>query len=185
MARPAVFLDRDGVLNEENGFVTSCDDLKIYEYSKRCVDEFRALGFIVIVITNQSGIARGLYTEEILREINEKVKKETAVDDIYYCPHYPDGSVPKYSRSCNCRKPKTGLIQRACREYDIDLSRSFMVGDRDSDIKTGQNAGIKTILVRTGYGLEDEKKEIEPDYVCDDLRDVVLLLKNMKRGVKV
>ncbi len=173
MKKPAVFLDRDGVLNEERSYIFDAKDLVIYNYAWDCVEKLHKAGYLAIVISNQSGVARGYFTEEDVRAINDIVLNETAVDDIFYCPHYAGGSVPEYSIDCECRKPKTGLIDRACQKYDIDLSRSFMIGDRESDIQTGTNAGLTTILVRTGYGAEEEKKGLKPDYICNDLRDAV------------
>lgn len=168
----AVFLDRDGVLTEERNYVKTADEMRIYEYSKSCINKLHDFGFLAIVITNQSGIARGYFTEDDLKLMNRKLQLETGVDDIFYCPHYSKGIVKKYSVECNCRKPKTGMIERACSEYDINANSSFLVGDRKSDISAGKNMGMKTILVRTGYGRSNGE-ECHPDYICNDLRDAV------------
>ena len=105
--------------------------------------------------------------------MNLRLVDETGVDAVYYCPHHPDGKIEKYRRTCSCRKPEVSLIDRACKDFAIDLSHSFFIGDRECDIKTGQNAGIVTILVRTGYGAEEEKKGLQEDFVVDDLKSAV------------
>ena len=165
--QPAVFLDRDGVLNEEVGYISSPEQLKVFGYTKACIDRLHKAGFLSVVISNQSGIARGYFTEKDLVMVNRKLVEETGVDKVYYCPHYLKGKIPYYSMECKCRKPGTGMIEKACRDLNIDLEKSFLVGDRASDIETGAKARIKTILVRTGYGLEEEKTAC-PDYICDD-----------------
>ncbi len=178
MKRPAVFLDRDGVIIKEIGYISSSEEMKIYNFSKECVENLRKHGYLSIVITNQSGIARGFFSEDDLIKMNQRLMEETGVDDVFYCPHYKQGIVPKYSIECNCRKPGVGMIEKACTKYDIDLKQSFFIGDRESDIKAGKNAGIKTILVRSGYGKKEEKKDINPDHICDDLRDAVMVCIN-------
>ena len=171
--RPAVFLDRDGVLTEEKSFLHNADEMVVCDYSRECVDKLHEAGFLAIVITNQSGVARGYFTEDELRKMNTRLMKATGVDAVYYCPHHPDGKIEKYRKVCSCRKPEIGLIDSACKDFEIDLSHSYFIGDRECDIRTGQNAGIKTLLVRTGYGLEEEKTGLHADYIADDLSDAV------------
>ncbi|MCR5748093.1 MAG: HAD family hydrolase [Lachnospiraceae bacterium] len=170
--KPAVFLDRDGVLTVEKGYLRSADDMVIYDYARDCIKRLQDAGFLTIVITNQSGVARGYFSEDELIDMNDRLIRETKVDDIYYCPHHPEGKIEAYRKVCSCRKPGTGMVDKACADHSIDLSCSYLIGDRGSDILTGQNAGIKTILVRSGYGSSEEKK-LHPDHVCDDLRDAV------------
>lgn len=179
MKRAAIFLDRDGVLNEEKSYISRVDDLHIFPYAQLCVKRFHELGYLVIVISNQSGIARGIIEEEILLKINNKLQIETDVDAIYYCPHYPGGIIPQYAIQCECRKPGIGMIQRACKDYEIDLNKSYMVGDRASDINTGINCGIKTVLLESGYGSANLEENVEADYVMSDLRDVVKKLEEL------
>lgn len=174
--RPAVFLDRDGVLTEEKGYVGSIDELHIFAYAGDCVAKIKEKGYYSIVVTNQSGIARGLFTESDLQKMNQYLFERTGVDAIYYCPHHPEGAVEDYRKSCECRKPGTGLLNQACRDFNIDLSRSYMVGDRVSDILMGQKAGIRTILVESGYGTVGLEAEVSPDYICNDLRDVIEII---------
>lgn len=174
--KPAIFLDRDGVLTEERGFLHNADEMVVYDYSGSCVEKLHRSGFLAIVITNQSGVARGYFTEDELEKMNIRLMEATRIDAVCYCPHHPDGKIERYRKVCDCRKPKTGLIDKACKEHEIDLSHSFFIGDRECDIRTGQNAGIKTILVRTGYGLDEEKRDLHPDFIVDDLRDAVEII---------
>lgn len=174
--RPAVFLDRDGVLTEENGYICSLEDLHIFPYTRKCIQEIKKKGYYTIVITNQSGVARGFFTESTLIKMNDYLKKAIGVDAIYYCPHYVEGKVKKYAIECNCRKPKTGMIEMACREFHIDMENSYFVGDRASDIMTGQNMKIRTILLESGYGTENLESHIVPDYICKDLRNVIQIV---------
>lgn len=174
--RPAVFLDRDGVLTEEKGYVSAINELCIFAYAGECIAKIREKGYYSIVITNQSGIARGLFTENDLHEMNQYLKDVTGIDAVYYCPHHPKGIVEQYKRICDCRKPGIGLLKQAQRDFNIDMSRSYMIGDRASDIVAGQKAGVKTILLESGYGTAKLEAEVSPDYVCNDLRDVIAIL---------
>ncbi len=171
--RPAIFLDRDGVITEEYGYICQIERVKLFPYVKDCVDFIHKKGYYVFVITNQSGIARGIFTEQELLNLNERIRKKTGVDAIYYCPHHVQGKVKKYIVNCKCRKPGTDLIQQACREYKVDLGRSYLAGDRATDIKTGKNAGIKTILLNSGYGIEKLEESVEPDFIFQNLKEFV------------
>lgn len=176
--KPAVFLDRDGVLTEECGYIASVESLHIFPYAEACVKQIHEKGYYAVVITNQSGVARGLISEEELLRMNSYLLRQTGVDAVYYCPHHPEGQIEKYRKICQCRKPGIGMFQEACRELDIDMENSYMVGDRAGDIMAGQNAGVKTILVESGYGTERLEEKVMPDYVCRDLREAVGLLIN-------
>ena len=174
--KPTIFLDRDGVLTEESSYITSVDNLHIFPYVADCIRQIHEKGYYAIVITNQSAIARGLFTEENLKELNTFLKEMAGVDAIYYCPHHPNGDVDKYRRICKCRKPEIGLLEQACNDFDIDMNRSYMVGDRAGDILTGQKAGIKTVLLESGYGSPRLEQNVTPDYVFADLRNVIEIL---------
>lgn len=153
--KKAVFLDRDGVLCEDTDYVTGFDKLHIFPYAREAVRLIHQKGYLAIVVTNQSGIARGMMTEELVKEINQYLKEETGVDEVYYCPHLPpeQKEIFPYRIFCDCRKPKTGMLRQAEKVYDIDMEASYMVGDRVSDIQTGRNAGAKTVYL--SYDLEN------------------------------
>lgn len=175
---PAVFLDRDGVLTVERGHICPVDEVEIFPYAADCIAQIHKKGYLAIVITNQSGVARGLFTEKELLEFHEQLRKKTSVDAVYYCPHYVKGSVKKYAVECECRKPNTGLIKRACLDFKIDGMRSFMVGDRASDIITGKNAGLQTVLLESGYGSRTMEENVKADFVFQDLREFAENLKS-------
>ena len=170
MSRLAVFLDRDGVLCEERGYLRGGDELRIFPFAAEAVRMIHAKGFLALVITNQSGVARGFLSEEELKAMNQVLVEKTGVDAVYYCPHLEGGKVPAYSVRCNCRKPQTGLIDRAKEDFDLDTSRSWIVGDRASDIQTGINAGLRTALVESGYGTARLEADVAADYVFADLK---------------
>lgn len=174
--KPAVFLDRDGVLTEERSYVRSVEELHIFSYAAACIAKIREKGYYSIVITNQSGIARGLFSEDALWDMNRYLIEKTGVDAVYYCPHHPEGKVEQYRRVCDCRKPEIGLLEQACKDFNIALEKSYMVGDRASDILMGQRAGIKTILLESGYGTGRLEQFVEPNHILQDLRDVIDLL---------
>lgn len=149
MSVKAVFLDRDGVLCEDTDYVTSFEKLHIFSFAKEAVELFHQKGYLAIVVTNQSGVARGMMSEKMVKDLNHRLQEETGVDDIYYCPHLPPegAEVFPYRIFCNCRKPQAGMILRGAQEWDIVLADSYMVGDRESDIAAGKKAGVKTVAV--------------------------------------
>jgi len=172
----AIFLDRDGVINKE---VIHLSDPKNFEFIEGSIEALKILkqkSFLLIVITNQAGIARGLFTEETLMAIHDKMrnilnKNNIQLDDIYYCPHHPE-----FTGSCDCRKPNPGMILKAQSKYNIDLTNSFMVGDTLNDIQTGITVKCKTVLVLTGYGMEEQKKisSIVPDMIFKNLKQFAI-----------
>jgi D-glycero-D-manno-heptose 1,7-bisphosphate phosphatase len=180
--RPAVFLDRDGTINEEVDFVCSPEELRLIPGAARAISRLNEAGLVTCVISNQSGVARGLLTEEDLLRIHAKLEHDlqsegARLDRIYYCPHHPTEGIPPYNISCTCRKPATGMLESGRQEFSIDLRRSFVVGDRLADIGAGTAAGAQTILVQTGYGknaLEDcSRAGIAPDRVLPSLAEAV------------
>ncbi|MHA1491057.1 MAG: D-glycero-beta-D-manno-heptose 1,7-bisphosphate 7-phosphatase [Promethearchaeota archaeon] len=167
----AIFLDRDGVINKEVNYLSNPKNFEFIKGSIKALKILKRKGYLLIVITNQAGIARGYFTEENLKKIHQKMisildKSSVVLDDIYYCPHHPDFTGP-----CDCRKPKPGMILKAQKKYNIDLKNSFMVGDTLRDIETGLTAKCKTVLVLTGHGLKEKKKikKLKPDYVFKNL----------------
>ncbi|HLG17363.1 MAG TPA: D-glycero-beta-D-manno-heptose 1,7-bisphosphate 7-phosphatase [Blastocatellia bacterium] len=181
----AVFIDRDGTLNEDVGYVSTPDDLVIYPWASEAVRKINEAGMKAVVITNQSGIARGLYSERTLVCIHERMIEELAregarIDAVYYCPHHPDFGGSAYRRDCECRKPKPGMLRAAAREHGIDLARSYVIGDKSCDINAAASAGARGVLVRTGYGRETIARPdlwpCEPALIADDLLEGVGLL---------
>ncbi len=148
MKRPALFLDRDGTINIEKNYLYQVEDFEFIEGVPELIKKYNENGFLVIVITNQAGIARGYYKEEhvhiLHRHINKELSKIGAhIDAFYFCPHHPDVTGP-----CHCRKPETGMIEQACRDFDIDLARSVMVGDKPWDIECGERLGIRSKYIK-------------------------------------
>lgn len=154
---PAVFLDRDGTLVEEVGYIDRLDRLALFPWSLDAVRLLHRAGYRIIVVTNQAGVARGYFGEDFVRRAHAHLDALVRaaggeIAGFYHCPHHPDASVAEYRRRCECRKPAPGMLLRAAREHDIDLSRSFSVGDRWSDVQAGTRAGVRSVLVRSGYG---------------------------------
>ena len=170
-------MDRDGTLIEESGYLNDLSRLIFFPYSVDAVRQLNRGGFAVVVITNQAGIARGIVTESFVatahRHIEARMAKGGAhIDAFYHCPHHPDGVVAALQIKCGCRKPAPGLVVRAATELDLDLTRSFIIGDRFHDLAAGRTAGTRTVLVRTGYGAREEgtgNSAFDPDAVADNL----------------
>ena len=181
--RRAAFLDRDGTLIEEVHYLATPSQVRVLPGVPKALVRLREMGFLAVVVTNQSAIARGMLSETGLREIHAEMGRQlgeqgNAVDSIYYCPHHPDIGDPPYRCNCDCRKPKPGLLSRAAEDLGIDLSRSFIIGDKLSDLEAGWNAGCRSILVLTGYGREVRKQLSVSEagrvgYVAKDLADAV------------
>ena len=155
--RPAIFLDRDGTLNEDVGYAAHPAEIAIYPYTAEAIRLINEAGWKAIVITNQSGIARGYLDEAMLARIHEHLRHELArqgarLDGFYYCPHHPRIGVEPYRQTCHCRKPQTGMLEQAASEHNINLADSFVIGDKASDINLATNAGARGVLVKTGYG---------------------------------
>jgi D-glycero-D-manno-heptose 1,7-bisphosphate phosphatase len=178
---PAVFLDRDGTLIEDAGYLRAVRDVRFFPWT---VDAIRALnqaGLPVVVITNQSGVARGFLTEAVIADVHRHMSAVldaggARIDAYYYCPHHPDGSVAAYARRCDCRKPASGLIDRAAADLGLDPLRSFVVGDKWLDVGAARAAGARGILVRTGYGATEEEQPLpylSADAVVDNLVEAV------------
>ena len=153
----AIFLDRDGTINEDIGYAAHPDEIAIYPYAAEAIRLLNDAGLKVIVVTNQSGIARGHLDEAMLARIHDHLRRELAsqgarLDAFYYCPHHPRIGPAPYQTVCHCRKPQPGMLEQAARDHQIDLAASYVVGDKASDINLAANAGCRGILVKTGYG---------------------------------
>ena len=181
--RPAVFLDRDGTINEQMGYINHISRFQLLPGVAEAIRRLNEADIPVVVVTNQSGLARGYFPEELLVAVHEKMERLLAeqgahVDGIYICPHHPEAKNEKYRLACNCRKPGTGLLVRAAEEKDLDLARSFVVGDRWSDLKSAVACGATPVLVLTGYGRGDAQyigpgQEVQPAFVGVDLAAAV------------
>jgi D-glycero-D-manno-heptose 1,7-bisphosphate phosphatase len=176
----AVFLDRDGTIIEDVGYLNTPAAIKFLPGSLEAIKKLKEAGYKVVVITNQAGVARGLVTEDLLQTIDKVMHRlilnsGTHLDGIYYCPHHPEHGHYPYKQACECRKPHPGLIKRAQRDLKIDLAESFMVGDKTSDIKAGKTAGVKTVYVESGPHLEDRAQlsQNPPDHVAKNLHTAV------------
>lgn len=184
-ASPAIFIDRDGTINEDFGYISNPDDLVIYPWVAEAVRLVNEAHLKAIVVTNQSGVARGIYTEEDLglihaRMIGELEKQGARIDGVYYCPHHTDYGDARYRQDCECRKPRTGMLHAAARDLKIDLAHSFVIGDKASDINLAAAAGAQGVLVLTGYGRETlahpDRWPCEPRLVADNLLLAIKLI---------
>ncbi len=174
----AVFLDRDGTINEEVGYLSSLEKLRIFPNSFEAIRLINESNMLAVVITNQSGVARGYFDEDFVRSIHLRIneflqEKGGCIDRFYFCPHHPTEGKGRYLKSCDCRKPEPGMLIRASEELDIDLSRSYMVGDTAKDIELAERVGAKGILVKTGYGKDVMFSDIRPVYITEDILDAV------------
>jgi len=183
----AVFLDRDGTLVEEIEYLTRTQDMRILPGAFQAVTRINESGRLAVVVTNQSAVARGLLSEEAVRELHEVLSAAFAregarIDAFYYCPHHPEAGGEPYRRACRCRKPSPGLLLQAARELDLDLAASHMIGDKLLDVEAGHRAGCTSLLVRTGYGRQtwDRLRQngsvdplCRPDFVADGVLQAV------------
>jgi D-glycero-D-manno-heptose 1,7-bisphosphate phosphatase len=183
MKRRAVFIDRDGTISEEVGYVNHPSRYRVFPYSAEAVRLLNEAGWLAILVTNQAGVARGYFTEDLITSIHELLHQElkrvgARLDAVYYCAHHPSVGQPPYRTACDCRKPRPGLIRRAAEEFDIDLAESWMIGDRYSDIELARNAGVHSAFVLSGYGRGEWEYQRpiwqhEPDLVAENLLEVV------------
>lgn len=188
-----IFLDRDGTINEHIPFLNEVDQFVLLNGAAEAIKKINSSEYLCIVITNQPIIARGESTVENLDNIHKRMetllgRNGAYIDGLYYCPHHTDkgypGEVPELKFDCDCRKPKIGMLLKAANDYNIDLSESIIIGDSTLDIKTAENAGMKSILVKTGQSGLDGKYHVTPDEVVEDLFDAVNLVLNIKEKRK-
>ena len=171
----AIFLDRDGTINEEVGYLKSLAQLVLVPQAAQAIAMINQSGMKSVVVTNQSGVARGYFTATFVGQVHQRLQSMLAsqaarIDAFYFCPHHPEGQ-GLYRQECNCRKPAPGMLLTAARELGIDLSHSYLIGDTPKDIQAALQAGARAVLVRTGYGREAEAEcaGVGPHYVADDL----------------
>jgi D-glycero-D-manno-heptose 1,7-bisphosphate phosphatase len=183
MKKPALFIDRDGTISEEVGYVNHPSRFRLFPYSAEAIKKLNEADWLAIVVTNQAGVARGYFSEEIITEVHNQLNSQLAkgnarLDAVYYCAHHPTVGEPPYRLDCDCRKPRAGLIKRASSDFEIDLSNSWMVGDRYSDIQLAHNAGLRSAFVLSGYGrgeweYQRSSWKLQPDLVSEDLLEAV------------
>lgn len=181
--KPAVFMDRDGTITVEGGYINHPSRLHLIRGSADAIRLCNENDLQAVVVTNQAGVARGYFKEEMIGVVHERLRRQLAkrdahLDGVYYCPHHPRTGPPEYRIECNCRKPKPGMIQAACRDLPIDLSRSYMIGDKITDSEFGHGLGLRTVMVMTGYGRGEYEYQRDqwidqPDHFARNLHDAV------------
>jgi D-glycero-D-manno-heptose 1,7-bisphosphate phosphatase len=181
--RRAVFIDRDGTISEEVGYVNHPSRYKVFPFAAAAVRALNEAGWLAVLVTNQAGVARGYFKEELIGEVHKVLASElerggARLDAVYYCPHHPSVGEPPYRFDCDCRKPRPGLLKRAAQELGLDLSRCWMVGDRYSDTELARNAGARSAFVLTGYGRGELEYQSDawphrPDLVAENLLEAV------------
>jgi D-glycero-D-manno-heptose 1,7-bisphosphate phosphatase len=178
MKKPAVFIDRDGTISEEVGYVNHPTRFRVFPYSADAIRKLNDNNWLAILVTNQAGVARGYFS----------ASQNARLDAIYYCVHHPTLGEPPYRLDCDCRKPKAGLINRATADFEIDLKSSWMVGDRYSDIELARNAGLRSAFVLSGYGRGEWEYQrstwkLEPELVCENLLEAVQSILSLNHEV--
>ena len=183
MKRRAVFIDRDGTISEEVGYVNHPTRYRVFPFAAEAIKMLNDAGWLAVLVTNQAGVARGYFKEDVIAAVHDLLAREleregARLDAVYYCPHHPSVGEPPYRSDCDCRKPRPGLITRAAAEYDIDLAASWMVGDRYGDVELARNAGTRAALVLTGYGrgefeYQRDSWRREPELVAENLLEAV------------
>lgn len=192
MSQRAVFIDRDGTLSEEVGYINHPSRFRLFPYAANAIKYLNDHGWLAILVTNQAGVARGYFSEDMIQTVHEHMRKDletggARLDAIYYCAHHPSVGEAPYRFDCDCRKPKPGLISQAAGDFDIDLKNSWMVGDRYSDVELARNAQVSSMFVLSGYGRgewEHQKQNWteQPDLVAEDLLQAVqMIVSNEKR----
>jgi D-glycero-D-manno-heptose 1,7-bisphosphate phosphatase len=182
----AVFIDRDGTISEEVGYINHPTRFRLFPYAASAIKHLNENGWLAILVTNQAGVARGYFSEDMITTVHSAMSADlennsAKLDAIYYCAHHPSVGEPPYRFDCDCRKPKPGLISRAAKNFEIDLNQSWMVGDRYSDIELARNAGLKSAFVLSGYGRGEWEHQRaswtqQPDLVAENLLEAVNLI---------
>lgn len=181
--RPAIFIDRDGTLSHEVGYVNHVSRFRPFSYAAEAIRLVNRSPFAAVLVTNQAGVARGYFPESLIHEVHASLEQSLAaggakLDGIYYCPHHPSAGEPPYRRDCDCRKPRPGLLRKAAADLDLDLSRSYVVGDRKGDLELAWTVGARGVLVKSGYGLGELTYHApgwarQPDLVAEHLLEAV------------
>ena len=188
----AVFIDRDGTISEEVGYINHPSRFRVFPYAAAAIKHLNENSWLAIVVTNQAGVARGYFKEEMVKTVHADMTSElerqgARLDAVYYCAHHPSVGEPPYRFDCDCRKPKPGLITRAVKDFDIDIAGSWMVGDRYSDVELARNAGVQSMFVLSGYGRGEWEHQrqswtVQPDLVAEDLLEAVRMIVGKDRA---
>ncbi|QEW33476.1 D-glycero-beta-D-manno-heptose 1,7-bisphosphate 7-phosphatase [Erwinia billingiae] len=179
---PAIFLDRDGTMNEDHGYVHEIDNFQFIDGAIEAMQELKKMGYALVMVTNQSGIARGIFSEDTFMQLTEWMDwsladRDVDLDGIYFCPHHPEGVIEEYRQQCDCRKPEPGMLLSAQKELNIDMAASYMVGDKIDDMLAGKAAGVgKKVLVRSGKPITEEGEKAA-DWVINSLADLPARIK--------
>ena len=186
MTKRAVFIDRDGTLSEEVGYINHVSRFQLFPYAAEAIKELNQHNWLAIVVTNQAGVARGYFSEDMIQAVHKKMTEDLSasgakLDAVYYCAHHPTVGEPPYRVDCDCRKPRPGLVQRAAADLNVDLANSWMIGDRYSDVQLAHNAGLKSMFVMSGYGRgewehQEQDWDLHPDMTAETLLDAVRLI---------
>jgi D-glycero-D-manno-heptose 1,7-bisphosphate phosphatase len=174
-----VFLDRDGVIIKDVGYLKYPEGIIIFQDVIESLKRLQEANFLLIIVTNQAGIAKGFFTEADLEAVHKKlnsifIKEGVIIDGLYYCPHHKDGTLKPYSIECNCRKPNTGMVLKAKDKFNINLNKSFMIGDKDSDIELAINSGLKSFYIRNT--MYEHNETIKPDFEVANLKEAVNII---------
>jgi len=190
--KPAIFMDRDGTLSHEIGYVNHPSRFRLYAYSVDAVRLINDSPYLAVVVTNQAGVARGYFPESLIHEVHDSIRADmeaggARLDAIYYCPHHPSVGEPPYRHDCDCRKPRPGLLHRAAAELDVDLARSWVIGDRHGDLQLAWNVGARGAMVRSGYGLGEltyhaPRWPRQPDLTAEHVLEAVRLILDQEPG---
>lgn len=185
----AVFIDRDGTISEEVGYINHTSRFRLFPYAAAAIEQLHEAGYLAILVTNQAGVARGYFSEDMVKAVHQRMTEEleasgATLDAVYYCAHHPSVGELPYRYDCDCRKPKPGLLLRAASDFNLNLTNSWMVGDRYSDVELARNAGVKSVLVLSGYGRGEWEHQrdnwtILPDLVAEDLLEAVSLIRSL------
>ena len=175
---PAVFLDRDGTIIEERNYLASVDQLTFFPWTVDALRLLKRAGFVTVVVTNQSAVARGIIEESFVQAVHDQIDRRlegtgAVIDRYYYCPHFAESKIERYRQQCRCRKPAPGMIEQACQDLNLDLTQSFMVGDRWLDVACGRAAGTRAILVRSGPEQADPPDGVRADAILNNLMEAV------------
>lgn len=189
MSDAAIFLDRDGTLINDPGYLNHPDQVQLLDGAAEALRELRGLSYKTVVVSNQSGVARGIVTEQMLERIHERLgellaAKGASLDKVYYCPYHPDGVIDQYRKDSDWRKPRPGMLLAAAQEMHIDLAKSWMIGDNERDIEAGRSAGCRTILISPTRSESGYPEKSRPDYVAVNMREAVNIVKKYHRSAQ-